>query len=51
MDCRERERGEADAEIGRVSLKPQLVLLATLYFFTSTNHEMKQEQQKRKLGK
>lgn len=51
MDCRERERGEAGAEIGRVSLKPQLVLLATLYFFTSTNHEMKQEQQKRKLGK
>ena len=51
MDCRERERGEAGAEIGRVSLKPQLVLLAMLYFFTSTNREMKQEQQKRKLGR
>lgn len=49
--CRERERGEAGAEMGIDSLKPYWVLLATLYFFTSTNREMKQEQQKRKLGR
>jgi len=38
MDCRGRVRDKADAEIGRGSSKPQLVLLATLFFITSTNH-------------
>ena len=32
MDCRGRVRDKADAEIGRGSSKPQLVLLATFYF-------------------
>ena len=44
--CRERERGEAGAEMGIDPLKPHWVLFATLFFFTSTNREMKQEQQK-----
>ena len=51
MDCRGRVIDEAGAEMGIDPLKPHWVLLAMLYFFTSTNHEMKQEQQKRKLGK
>ena len=50
MDCRGRVRGEAGADIGMGSSNPDWMLFAMLYFFTSTNHEMKQEQQKRKLG-
>ena len=51
MDCRGRVIDEAGAEMGIDPLKPHWVLFATLFFFTSTNREMKQEQQKRKLGR
>ena len=38
MDCRERVIDEAGAETGVGSSKPHWVLLATLYFISSTNY-------------
>jgi len=47
MDCRERERNKAGAEIGRVSLKPHWVLFATLNFITSSNHGLQRKGERR----
>ena len=47
MECRERERDKAGADMGVGSSKPHWVLLATLYFFTSSNHGMQGKGERR----
>ena len=43
MDCRGRERGEAGADMRVGSSKPHWVFFATLHFITSSNHGVREK--------
>ena len=52
MDCGGSERDEAGTDMGVDSLKPNWVLLATLFFFTSSNHGLQRKgERKQKKGR
>ena len=51
MECRERERDKAGADMRVGSSKPHWVLLATLHFITSTNHGLQGKREKIEKGR